>query len=759
MAKKKTSHGQEDDLLRIASFMLFDAMLFHIVLSNGRHDVRPFSVRGKAPWKSFLRDEWQHIRSDINYTPVFNLAIDIIDSLPVSPDTEAILEGLSDAATNAVTSGILLKHDFLGRIYHRLLLSTTGHYYATYYTSLPAAWLLGGLTLRHPHKRWKFGELGDIANFSVIDPACGSGTLLSAAYGALKDIYLTTTVGEFDLDTLHEVLLSDVIHGWDVLDFAAHLSLTTLALHHDRVTTNRSNILRMPLGAAGSRAQLGSLDRLQKALDLKGVSLTDSVEELDLEGTREVEVPHRTYDVVIMNPPFSRSAKPNKTFGYSEDAVRKRMQEELAALGKQLGLRKAGVAGLTPFFMCLGLEIANDDGRVGMVVPRSILSGVGSRDVRLRYEQDTAIRFVVSNFDPGSRSENVDGWSWSENTDIGEVLVVAEKASKSEIAISKVCFVNVFHRPRTEVESLILAQGISKALRQGVGELKDGAYTPIEALGRLYAAVYTVDQNSLGGNWLTGCTFATPELNYIVHKISTMKNTVPLTSVLKIVDREHATGRDIAPIKQHFEPYPGKSDGRMVWGHQATMNQIKMSPEHVKNARGLKPQKSKLMFNKFGAEVLLAERPHMKTEALLAMRAPEKVLATAFWELQFAGDADANWFLLWMNSTYGIMSFLSCSTSSQADIFKMKKDQIALMRIPARPSAVTAASLSGMIDQVAKEAFLPYTQEFERAAAKDGPRYLLDQFFKANLGLPDLDANLYSAIASDPVIARKKYGI
>lgn len=306
MAKKTVSKGAEHDLLRIAAFMLFDAMLFHLVLANGRPEVESFSSRGKKRWKVFLREEWQNIRANINYKPVFNLAIDIIDALPASPDTEAILEGLAKAAEDAVASGILLKHDFLGRIYHKLLLSTTGHYYATYYTSLPAAWMLAGLTLRRDSDHWSLDNLEDIADFSILDPACGSGTLLSAAYAAIKDAYLTGAEGELDLDTLHELLLGDVIHGWDVLDFAAHLSLTTLALHSDRVTTDHSNILRMPLGASGSRVQLGSLDRLQKAVDLKGVALTEPVEELDFESNREVDVPNRQYDVVMMNPPFSR---------------------------------------------------------------------------------------------------------------------------------------------------------------------------------------------------------------------------------------------------------------------------------------------------------------------------------------------------------------------------------------------------------------------------------------------------------------------
>lgn len=135
-----------------------------------------------------------------------------------------MLTVLSTAAVDAVRSGILLKHDFMGRIYHKLLLSTTGHYYATYYTSIPAAWLLSGLLLREPNPAWKLGDLASYDDFHLIDPACGSGTLLSAAYSAIKDGYIKNATGKLDVDLLHEILLSRTIYGYDVLDFAAHLT-------------------------------------------------------------------------------------------------------------------------------------------------------------------------------------------------------------------------------------------------------------------------------------------------------------------------------------------------------------------------------------------------------------------------------------------------------------------------------------------------------------------------------------------------------
>ena len=387
MAKKIKTSDLEADLFRVATFMLFDALIFHEVLSNGHAGIKPVSNRPKKNLRNFVRLEWLSIRNNINYKPVFDLAIDIIDALPASPDTEKILDKMASAAVEAVSSGILLKHDFMGRIYHKLLLSSTGHYYATYYTSLPAAWLLTGLLFRETHDDWDFSDLSNFENYKVIDPACGSGTLLSASYASLRDQYIKSAKDEFDLDVFHEAMLSHSIHGWDVLDFAAHLSLTNLALHSDTVNSNRSNIFRMPLGAKkGQAVQLGSLEYLKKAIELKGIALADPVEELDFEGRSEVDLGRERFDVVIMNPPFSRSAKPNLTFGYSEKEVRRRMQKSLSDVANARGLYKAAVAGLTPFFMELGLDMVKDNGRIGIVAPRSILTGVGSSRTRTNFE-------------------------------------------------------------------------------------------------------------------------------------------------------------------------------------------------------------------------------------------------------------------------------------------------------------------------------------------------------------------------------------
>ncbi len=307
----------------------------------------------------------------------------VLDDLPDAAASEDMLARLAGAAAATARSGVLARHDFIGRIYRKLLLGAAGPHYATYYTSVPAARLLADLTLRPP----RISEpVAPGREFSVLDPACGSGTLLAAAQATLGAAHRADAR----------------LCGWDVMAFAVEIARATLALNAGAARPESAELRALPIGAAKGKVRLGSLDFLRAAAPAP-----------------------RRHDVVLMNPPFSRSAKPNLTFGYSQSEVRRRMQGALTALARSLGLSGIGRAGLGPYFMMLGLELLAEGGRIGLVVPRSMLSGVSWKKIRARYLDACEIRWIVANFDPGS--PGIEPWNWSENTAIGEVLVIAER--------------------------------------------------------------------------------------------------------------------------------------------------------------------------------------------------------------------------------------------------------------------------------------------------------------------------------------------
>jgi hypothetical protein len=747
MAKQKKSSKAQGtrDLLRIASFILFDAAVFHEALSSSHATIQSLRRRSK-PLQTFLDSEWQKILA-INYEPVFRLACDILTSFPGSQETEWVLERVCDSALSAASSGVLLRHDFMGRVYHKLLLRTTGHYYATYYTSVPAATLLANIAVRSPHPSWNLQGLDEISAFRVIDPACGSGTLLSASYMALKDAYILARPQPPDLDALHKALVTDVLHGWDVLDFAAHLTLTTLSLHSNRVLVREANVYTLPAGQSGGVVRLGSLDRLVPQLQLIGHGFTQSTVKKGLGGGREQEVPVEPYDLVIMNPPFSRSAKPNVTFGYRNPMTKKRMQLALKKLGKDLGATGIGRAGLPPYFMLLADNLVKTDGRVAMVLQRSVLSGVSWELVRDLFLKKCEIEYIISNYDPGDSTRGVEGWNWSENTDLGEVLIVARRTDKPQKERSTV-FVNLALKPRNEVEAILVVHQVTRNVEALTQFVTDGVWRDITIGDKTVGCFFRVPQAQLKRNWQAPCALSHPELNALVLEcLDPRLPCVPMSSIVSNL------GVDIAQVKRAYDKSEKQTTHHIVWGHQGVMSRMQLHPRYVGYGRPKSSTSTKMM-KAHCSRLLIAERPHFSTESLLAMRSPELVLATAFWEVRPKVGLHAVAILLWLNSTYGFLQYVGMATSSMGDIFKLKKDQ--LERLPVvDPTKLDLTACRKFYGTVARQKFARWGAEFELASKGKGVRVQIDRFLALQLKLPKLTKDHYRLLGHDPVITKQ----
>ena len=106
-----------------------------------------------------------------DYQAVFDFKV--LDDLP---QTHEMVEALNIVIQTIIYSHIAeIKQDILGKIFHGLIPTEIRRHLAAFYTSNEAAALLASLAI----ERW---------DETILDLACGSGTLLTEAYLRKKNL-------------------------------------------------------------------------------------------------------------------------------------------------------------------------------------------------------------------------------------------------------------------------------------------------------------------------------------------------------------------------------------------------------------------------------------------------------------------------------------------------------------------------------------------------------------------------------------------
>ena len=414
--------------LRIAGLVLFNALAFHDRLASVNPDVpavtETFQHQNARNPLCRLRGAWSSICESIDYVPVFQMAIDILDNLSHAP------QELQTVAINPLIDAMertrqLEGHDLSGRLFHTLL--SDAKFTGAYYTSVPAAAMLARLVFHNwpPGVDWKDHEFP--ASLNVADLACGTGTLLMAVAAEAERRH--TVAGGRSAGLLHKAMVEQTLHGYDVQLSAIHFAATSLAMLNPEIQFDRMNLYVMPLGAEGDNVSLGSLDFLgqdevavQFALspDDTGVNTLEP-ERVSGTGSRGIaegqtaRLPN--LDLAIMNPPFTRVHQ--MLFGVVPPAQRRKMQTELS---RRLRSRQASVtAGLGAAFVAATTpKLRAGEGRLALVLPVTVCTGSSWQQTRDLIERDFTLDMVIISHDPTR-------WNFSDSTDLSEALLIATR--------------------------------------------------------------------------------------------------------------------------------------------------------------------------------------------------------------------------------------------------------------------------------------------------------------------------------------------
>ncbi len=447
-----------DEPANMATLIIVNAMVFQERLAANDVTFEPISHARMDG--GFSRDRllqiWDHTLS-IDYYPIFSMARAVLVELS-GVEASTVLGECARTASDLLSMGAVGRHDLAGRIFNRLI--SERKLLAAFYTSIPASTLLAGLALsesKWPQLDW--GDIDQLNRLRVADPACGTGTLLMAAYRQIVQNHAATGKSSPENPALHQALVEDVLFGADVVQPAIHLTAATLAAMSPSVGFSQMQLHTLRLGQdSPGNIDLGSLDWLLAPETQSFFSGTE--EQMGAKSGEGSIVRLPEADLVLSNPPFTRRGSD----GGKEDALAKVFSlpvddpDALNAIAKRTSALLKGtpanqIAGHASSFTVLADRLVKPGGRIALVLPVTALFGQSWQAIRNMLSCRYDIEFVVSSHDPELRSMSYD-------TSIAEALLVARRLQEDEAPTRRGIFVNLWRAPRLETDALALAKSI-----------------------------------------------------------------------------------------------------------------------------------------------------------------------------------------------------------------------------------------------------------------------------------------------------------
>ena len=474
---------ESEQTTRMAMAILANAVSFHNTISK-LHGVLPLSEFTNPQGiyiQSKISIEWKRIYTEINYWPIIYIATEILSSLRPNIASR-VFSVLVESTQQLEGIGATSQHDLSGRMLQRLIADRK--FLATFYTLPSSATLLAELAISRLNVDWSKPE--EITNLQIGDFACGTGALLNAAYSSVLTRYRRTGGND---SKLHAPLIEKSLVGTDIMPAATHLTASILSNAHPAEQFLNTRIITLPYGknknAGGETIDLGSLDLIK---DEEVFSLFKTGQDV-VAGkaggdTRRVALPHKSFDLVIMNPPFTRPTNhaagnkdiPNPAFaGFSTGVDEQReMSKKLRGM-KACNLAGNGQAGLASSFIDIAEAKIKEGGVLALVIPFTFTAGSSWQGVRTLLEDYYKNIVVVSIASAGSTD-----MAFSADTGIGEVLVIATRSKLKNTEKPSVLYVNLDHRPASIVEASEISRTIlriTKESNRGVVNLGSDLHT------------------------------------------------------------------------------------------------------------------------------------------------------------------------------------------------------------------------------------------------------------------------------------------
>ena len=476
---KELRQHDDEQTRRMATTILANAFVFQESLARGPGQLSLVlsvdELRASGTLTKFaVLSEWRKIL-EVNYWPIFDIARRILELVPTT-DTKALIERLTITADKLVENHLTHSHDLTGALFQKLIADRK--FLAANYTTPASAALLIALAITpdRPLEGGQWASAEEVKKLRIGDFACGTGTLLSTAYQRIGQLH---ELAGGDAESVHPDMMANTLVGCDVLPAAAHLTASMLSGAHPTVKYKRSSIMTVAYGKqAGGGVALGSLELLdpQKKLDIVAITAKAAGGTGESEADTWTQIPDSHFDVVVMNPPFTRSTGHEaKKIGvprpmFAAFGSTKEEQKLMARATKRLteGTSAHGNAGEASIFLVLAHRKVKLGGVLALVMPVSLISGKAWEATRALLARNYSDLVLVSI--AGATDAEM---SFSADTDMGECLLVGRKVRAK--GAHRAVFVILTERPRFPLLGATAAKQIRRlTVNKDLRRLEDG---------------------------------------------------------------------------------------------------------------------------------------------------------------------------------------------------------------------------------------------------------------------------------------------
>jgi type I restriction-modification system DNA methylase subunit/site-specific recombinase XerD len=382
--------GELEIAKKASAFLLLNQIVFYSILK--KRGLKPIDYESLKDPAELYTTYFKQVVDEIDYNAIFNFDVASLFPRKSLQYIKDMVRIVSEIQPEEFT------RDLLGNIFHSLIPLEVRKPVAAYYTNPMAARLLAKLAINE-------------ASSTVADFACGSGTLLMAAYERKGELLNN----KFTIDT-HRQFIENDITGLDIMPFAAHLAVVQLALKNPSYLTDRVRIgVRDSTGLNPGdiiKALQRVLPRGQQVLSTFTEDYFEKmlVDEGALSGKGEgQEFKVSKVDVVIMNPPFTRQEKIPADF---KSSLQKRFGDYGKFIDPQMGLRA--------YFILLADRFLKPNGRMAFVLAATTARVESMRGIRSFITTKYDIDYIITT---DYRS------AFSESTALREILLIARKKS------------------------------------------------------------------------------------------------------------------------------------------------------------------------------------------------------------------------------------------------------------------------------------------------------------------------------------------